>query len=172
MTKNPPAVLRSTLYALRGGFLIRPFVIAFLLGTAGAVLSAIEERYPAIQAIVPWTLFPSHADPQVAQAILTTIATATMTVVSIVFAILLVWTGGVLQEENLETAALGLAPMYLPSWRSSNFGMPPWLAGSEYGVERNDKLTHYGGDDQFAWLAVLLESFGEEPHDGIVLDGG
>ena len=23
-----------------------------------------------------------------------------------------VWTGGVLQEENLETAALGLAPMY------------------------------------------------------------
>jgi len=89
MTKNPPAVLRSVLYALRGGFLIRPFVIAFLLGTAGAVLSTIEELYPAIQAIVPWALFPSHADPQVAQAILTTIATATMTVVSIVFAILL-----------------------------------------------------------------------------------
>ena len=89
MTKNPPTVLRSALYALRGGFLIRPFVIAFLLGTAGAVLSAIEELYPAIQIIVPWILFPSHADPQVAQAILTTIATATMTVVSIVFAILL-----------------------------------------------------------------------------------
>jgi uncharacterized membrane protein len=89
MTKNPPAVLRSALYALRGGFLIRPFVIAFLVGTAGAVLSAIEERYPAIQAVVPWTLFPSHGDHQVAQAILTTIATATMTVVSIVFAILL-----------------------------------------------------------------------------------
>ena len=30
MTKNTPAVLRSALYALRGGFLIRPFVIAFL----------------------------------------------------------------------------------------------------------------------------------------------
>ena len=89
MIKNPPAVLRSALYALRGGFLIRPFVIAFLVGTAGAVLSSVEERYPAIQAVVPWTLFPSHADPQVAQAILTTIATATMTVVSIVFAILL-----------------------------------------------------------------------------------
>src|SRR5271157_4291484 len=89
MTKNPPAVLRSTLYALRGGFLIRPFIIAFAIGTAGAVLSSIEEQYPAIQAVVPWTLFPSHADPQVAQAILTTIATATMTVVSIVFAILL-----------------------------------------------------------------------------------
>ena len=51
--------------------------------TAGAVLSSIEEQYPAIQAVVPWTLFPSHADPQVAQAILTTIETATMTVVSI-----------------------------------------------------------------------------------------
>ena len=89
MTKNRPAVLRSALYALRGGFLIRPFVIAFLLGTAGAVLSAIEEQYPALQAIVPWTLFPSHADPQVGQVILTTIATATMTVVSIVFAIVL-----------------------------------------------------------------------------------
>ncbi len=89
MTTNSPAVLCSLLYTLRGGFLIRPFVIVFLLGTAGAVLSAIEEQYPAIQAIVPWTLFPSHADPQVAQAILTTIATATMTVVSIVFAILL-----------------------------------------------------------------------------------
>jgi hypothetical protein len=89
MTKNTPTVLRSVLYALRGGFLIRPFVIAFLVGTAGAVLSSIEEQYPAIQAIVPWTLFPSHADPQVAQAIFTSIATATMTVVSIVFAILL-----------------------------------------------------------------------------------
>ena len=87
MAKNLPAVLRSVLYALRGGFLVRPFVIAFLVGTVGAVLSSIEERYPAIQSIVPWTLFPSHADPQVAHAILTTIATATMTVVSIVFAI-------------------------------------------------------------------------------------
>ena len=89
MTKNLPATVRSALYALRGGFLIRPFVIAFTAGAAGAVLSSLEERYPGIQAIVPKTLFPSHADPQVAQAILTTIATATMTVVSIVFAILL-----------------------------------------------------------------------------------
>ena len=103
MTTNPPAVLRSALYALRGGFLIRPFVIAFLLATAGAVLSAIEEQYPAIQAIVPWTLFPSRADPQVVQAILTTIATATMTVVSIVFA-----PGGVLQEETSKQRRWGL----------------------------------------------------------------
>jgi uncharacterized membrane protein len=89
MMKDPPAALRSALYALRGGFLIRPLFIALTVGAAGAVLSSIEEQYPAIQAIVPSTLFPSRADPQVAQAILTTIATATMTVVSIVFAILL-----------------------------------------------------------------------------------
>ncbi len=89
MAKSPPTALRSALYALRSGFLVRPLIIAFAIGTVAAVLSSIEERYPAIQAIVPLTLFPSHADPQVAQAILTTIATATMTVVSIVFAILL-----------------------------------------------------------------------------------
>jgi uncharacterized membrane protein len=55
----------------------------------GAVLSAVEEAYPAASAWVPVTLFPSHQDAQVAQAILSVIATSTMTVVSIVFAILL-----------------------------------------------------------------------------------
>src|SRR5208282_4857554 len=89
MIENLPAAVRSALYALRGGFLIRPLVIALTAGAAGAVLSSLEEKYPGIQAIVPSTLFPSHADPQVAQVILSTIATATMTVVSIVFAILL-----------------------------------------------------------------------------------
>ena len=42
-----------------------------------------------MQAAIPATLFPSHEDPQMAQSILSTIATGTMTVVSIVFAILL-----------------------------------------------------------------------------------
>lgn len=64
-------------------------MMALLLGTAGAVLSELEEAVPALAAWVPRTLFPSHADPQVAQAILTAIATSIMTVVSIVFAILL-----------------------------------------------------------------------------------
>jgi uncharacterized membrane protein len=89
MTKNLPTMARSALYSLRGGFLIRPLLIAFALGALGAILSSLEERYPSIQAIVPKTLFPSQADPQVAQIILSSIATATMTVVSIVFAILL-----------------------------------------------------------------------------------
>jgi uncharacterized membrane protein len=89
MTARSTAPVRSLLYALRGGFLVRPLLITFAIGTAGAVLSSIEERFPEIQTLVPATLFPSHSDPQVAQIILSTIATATMTVVSIVFAILL-----------------------------------------------------------------------------------
>jgi len=89
MAKSLPVLFRSALYAFRGGFLIRPFVIALTLGAAGAVLSSLEEQTPAIGSFVPEVLFPSHADPQVAQAILTDIATSIMTVVAIVFAILL-----------------------------------------------------------------------------------
>ena len=74
---------------MRGGFLIRPFVIALALGAVGAVLSSLEEQIPALGAWVPATLFPSRQDPQVAQVILSVIATSIMTVVSIVFAMLL-----------------------------------------------------------------------------------
>jgi uncharacterized membrane protein len=77
------------MYNLRGGFLIRPLTIALTLGCAGAFLSWLEEEFPAVSAWVPTALFPSHADPQVAQVILAGIAASIMTVVSIVFAILL-----------------------------------------------------------------------------------
>ena len=77
------------MYSLRGGFLIRPLVIAVVLGVTGAVLSALEETVPKINAWIPNVLFPSHQDPAVAQVILSSIATSIMTVVSIVFAILL-----------------------------------------------------------------------------------
>ena len=87
--KRLPLRLRSAAYALRGGFLIRPLVIAIALGLCGAVLSSVEEATPVAAAWVPATLFPSHEDPLVAQAILSVIATSIMTVVSIVFAILL-----------------------------------------------------------------------------------
>ena len=80
---------RSAMYALRGGIPNSGFVIAIALGTAGAVLSSLEEAIPAIDAWVPATLSPSRDDPQVAQVILSSIATSIMTVVSIVFAILL-----------------------------------------------------------------------------------
>jgi len=77
------------MYNLRGGFLIRPLTIALALGCAGAFMSWLEEEFPVASAWVPTVLFPSHADPQVAQVILAGIAASIMTVVSIVFAILL-----------------------------------------------------------------------------------
>ena len=89
MNKRLPLLFRHIMYNLRGGFLVRPLIIALSLGCAGAVLSWLEETYPALSAWVPAVVFPSHADPQVAQVILGDIATSIMTVVSIVFAILL-----------------------------------------------------------------------------------
>ncbi len=89
MRKSLPLVLRHAMYNLRGGFLIRPLTIALTLGCAGAFLSWLEEAFPVTSAWVPTVLFPSHADPQVAQVILAGIAASIMTVVSIVFAILL-----------------------------------------------------------------------------------
>jgi uncharacterized membrane protein len=89
MFERLPILLRSAMYRLRGGFLVRPLVIALVLGTLGAGLSSLEEAMPAIARWIPSTLFPSHDDPVVAQIILSSIATSIMTVVSIVFAILL-----------------------------------------------------------------------------------
>jgi uncharacterized membrane protein len=89
VNKRIPLLLRKLLFNLRGGFLIRPLSIALVLGCIGAGLSETEERFPAINAWVPRILFPSHSDPQVAQVILGGIAASIMTVVSIVFAILL-----------------------------------------------------------------------------------
>jgi uncharacterized membrane protein len=89
MFERLPVLFQSAMYALRGGFLIRPLVIAIVLGIVGATLSSFEETRPEIGALVPNILFPSHEDPGVAQVILSSIATSIMTVVSIVFAILL-----------------------------------------------------------------------------------
>jgi len=89
MNKPLRLLLRQATYNLRGGFLVRPLTIALALGFAGAMLSYLEETFPALSDIVPRALFPSHSDPQVAQFILGGIAASIMTVVSIVFAILL-----------------------------------------------------------------------------------
>jgi len=89
MFERLPALFRSALYALRGGFLIRPLAIALALGAAGAILSSLEEQFRFVGGWVPEVLFPSRQDPGVAQIILGSIATSIMTVVSIVFAILL-----------------------------------------------------------------------------------
>jgi len=89
MNKRLPLLVRHIMYNLRGGFLVRPLIIALSLGFAGALLSWLEETEPALSAWIPAILFPSHSDPQVAQVILGGIAASIMTVVSIVFAILL-----------------------------------------------------------------------------------
>jgi len=89
MDKRLPFWLRHIMYNLRGGFLLRPMAIALTLGCAGVTLAWLEETYPALGEYVPAALFPSHSDPQVAQVILGGIAASIMTVVSIVFAILL-----------------------------------------------------------------------------------
>jgi uncharacterized membrane protein len=89
MHRRLPLLFHAVAYGLRGGFLIRPFVIALALGVVGGVLSSLEEQAPVLSAWMPTTLFPSRQDPQVAQVILSAIATSIMTVVSIVFAILL-----------------------------------------------------------------------------------
>src|SRR5664279_1088202 len=89
MNKRLRLLIRRVTYNLRGGFLVRPLTIALALGCAGAILSWLEETFPVFSDIVPRALFPSHSDPQVAQFILGGIAASIMTVVSIVFAILL-----------------------------------------------------------------------------------
>ncbi len=101
----PP--LRTAMYALRGGFLVRPLLISIALGLLGAVLSSLEETIPALSAWVPTVLFPSRADPQVAQIVLATIAGSIMTVVSIVFAILLM---------TLTLASMQFSPRILVSF--------------------------------------------------------
>ncbi|HEY1754125.1 MAG TPA: DUF2254 domain-containing protein [Bryobacteraceae bacterium] len=89
MNQRLPFWLRHIMYNLRGGFLLRPLIIALSLGCTGALLSWLEETVPVLGDLVPAALFPSHEDPQVAQVILGGIASSIMTVVSIVFAILL-----------------------------------------------------------------------------------
>jgi uncharacterized membrane protein len=89
MNRRLRQLLRQATYNLRGGFLVRPLTIALALGCAGATLAWLEETFPALSDIVPRAIFPSHSDPQVAQFILGGIAGSIMTVVSIVFAILL-----------------------------------------------------------------------------------
>ena len=83
-----PLLFRRATYNLRGGFLVRPLLIALALGCASVALSTLEES-SALRGWKPGVMFPSRADPQVAQIILGGIATSIMTVVSIVFAILL-----------------------------------------------------------------------------------
>src|ERR1035438_411857 len=113
-----PLWVRHAMYNLRGGFLVRPLTIAVTLGCAGALLSWIEGTVPGARAWVPYALFPSRADPQVAQVILSVIPTSIMTVVSIVFAILLM---------TLTLASMQFSPRIIVSFVRD--GVTQWTLG-------------------------------------------
>ena len=126
MHRRLPVLVRSAMYALRGGFLVRPLVITIVLGITGAALSAAEEAVPSISAWIPEVLFPSRQDPQVAQVILSAIATSIMTVVSIVFAILLM---------TLTLASTQFSPRILVSFvrdRSTQWTLGAFLGTFSY----------------------------------------
>ena len=46
-------MMRAVLYALRGGFLVRPLAIALVLGATGMLFSEFEEAFPPLDAWVP-----------------------------------------------------------------------------------------------------------------------
>ena len=88
--RNRLTLIRSyVFYTLRGGFIVRPLSITLTLGALGGTLAVLEAQFPMISHRAPRLLFPYPHDPQTAQVILSGIATSMMTVVSIVFAILL-----------------------------------------------------------------------------------
>ncbi len=118
MNHRLPLWVRHVMYNLRGGFLVRPLTIALALGCTGALLSWIEETVPGAGDWVPHALFPSHADPQVAQVILGGIAASIMTVVSIVFAILLM---------TLTLASMQFSPRIIVSFVRD--GVTQWTLG-------------------------------------------
>jgi uncharacterized membrane protein len=106
------------MYTLRGGFLIRPLLISLMLGLTGMLLSSAEESFPIVSAWVPRALFPSRADPQIAQIMLAAIASSIMTVVSIVFAILLM---------TLTLASMQFSPRILVSFVRDR--VTQWILG-------------------------------------------
>jgi uncharacterized membrane protein len=118
MNIRPPLWVRHVMYNLRGGFLVRPLTIALGLGCTGAFLSWLEQTVPGAGDWVPRALFPSHSDPQVAQVILAGIAGSIMTVVSIVFAILLM---------TLTLASMQFSPRIIVSFVRD--GVTQWTLG-------------------------------------------
>lgn len=118
MPKDLTILFREALFAFRGGFLLRPFAIAVTLGLGGLALSTLEAQRPELSALAPRLLFPAGADPQLAQTLLSDIATSIMTVVSIVFAILLM---------TLTLASTQFSPRILVSFARD--GVTQWTLG-------------------------------------------
>ena len=118
MRRHQPVYLEKVIYNLRGGFLVRPLIIAIIMGCSGILLSMLEQAYPAIGGFLPRMLFPTRMDHQVAQTILSTIAASVMTVVSIVFAILLM---------SLTLASMQFSPRIIVSFTKDR--VTQWTLG-------------------------------------------
>jgi uncharacterized membrane protein len=123
MLTRLPLFLRHITYNLRGGFLVRPLIIALVLGFSGGLTSTMETVHPVLNTWMPRWLFPSNADPQVAQIILAAIATSVMTVVSIVFAILLM---------TLTLASMQFSPRILVTFAQDR--VTQWTLGAFLGT--------------------------------------
>lgn len=111
-------LFRHILYNLRGGFLLRPLAIALVLGAVGGALSWLEVLYPSFDERLAGHLFPSGHDYQVAQVVFAAIAGSVMTVVSIVFAILLM---------SLTLASMQFSPRIIVSFAKDR--VTQWTLG-------------------------------------------
>ena len=61
MFERFPILFRSAIYALRGGFLVRPLLIAVTLGAAGAALSSLEESRPGVNTALTTAMRAAYA---------------------------------------------------------------------------------------------------------------
>jgi uncharacterized membrane protein len=83
-------LLRHALYALRGGFLVRPLATALLFGAFGIVIPFCEREFRFVDPWVARLPVLAITETATAQAVLGAIIGAIMTVVSIVLSVLLI----------------------------------------------------------------------------------
>ena len=83
-------LFRHALYELRGGFLLRPLVIAAVIGAFGIAFPLVRDAYPSVDAWVARLPILAPRDPVAAAGVFASVIGAMMTVVSIVLSVLLV----------------------------------------------------------------------------------
>ncbi len=83
-------LFRHAVYELRGGFLVRPLVIAALIGAFAIGLSVVHDALPFVDVWASRLPVLAPRDPVAAAGVLASIIGAMMTVVSIVLSVLLV----------------------------------------------------------------------------------
>ncbi|HEX7671567.1 MAG TPA: hypothetical protein VF395_18365, partial [Polyangiaceae bacterium] len=81
---------RHAVYDLRGGFLVRPLVMAAAIGSFGIALPLVHDQLPLVDAWVERLPVLAPHDPAAAAGIFASVIGAMMTVVSIVLSVLLV----------------------------------------------------------------------------------